>query len=93
MSCLKIKGPMLDIDHFLRTACYPADFEIFMAEGGRPLSPHEALSSLFLLKLTGRKFLPMSERCGAPCKQRGCTGFEAKGVGCPGYSLDFLPPT
>lgn len=76
----------MSIDGFMRNNKFPRDYTIFQDDNGVPLSPSEALTYLTTEKAKGHKVIPCSAECGSPCKHadRGCTGFDYAGRGCPG---------
>lgn len=57
---------------------------------GRNLSPSEALAALTLELAKGNNRIPMSTECRNPCQHaaEGCTGFDYKESGCPGYEVE-----
>jgi hypothetical protein len=79
----------LNIEGFMRNERYPQGYNIFSDDKGKPMEPHEALQFLALEKAKGHKVIPCSAECGAPCthKDKGCTGFDFSGSGCPGYRI------
>lgn len=82
----------MSVEGFLRNNKYPEDFGVFQRSDGSPLKPEEALTFLHMEKAKGRKVIPCSGECGNPCKNadKGCTGFDYGGGGCPGYKV---PPS
>lgn len=81
----------MDVANFLRTAKFPADFSgMLRSDAGRHYSPHEARDYLRLQLHHGHKVIPCDNECSNPCKRadRGCTGFDYAGGGCPGRLSD-----
>lgn len=76
----------LDIEGFMRNNRFPRGYDIFQHDDGTALTPQQALAFLTLEKAKGRKVIPCTSECGNPCKHadRGCTGFDYQGGGCPG---------
>ena len=83
-------GMCINVEGFLRHSKFPQDFRDVFSSKGRTLSPVEARDSLRMELYRGRKVIPCSEECGNPCKHadRGCTGFDYAGGGCPGRESD-----
>jgi hypothetical protein len=81
----------MNVEGFLRNSKFPQDFRgMFRADDGRQFSPHEARDHLRLELHKGHKVIPCDNECGNPCKraERGCTGFDYAGGGCPGRLSD-----
>ncbi len=57
---------------------------------GRNLPPAEAMAALACELMKGNNRIPMSEECRNPCQHadKGCTGFDYKKSGCPGYEVE-----
>lgn len=83
------KSMCMNVDGFLRNNKYPKGYDIFQQDDGTPLHPDEALAFLHTEKAKGHKVMPCSGNCGKPCKNadKGCTGFDYSGGGCPGYKV------
>lgn len=79
----------LNVDGFLRNNKFPLGYDIFQNDDGTELKPEEALAYLHTEKAKGHKVIPCGEACGNPCKNadKGCTGFDYSGGGCPGYKV------
>lgn len=86
MSRWRVFGLCMDIEGFLRQNRFPHGYDIFQQDDGTPLAPDAALTFLALERAKGRKVIPYTTECGNPCrhKDRGCTGFDYQGGGCPG---------
>ncbi|HEX3163575.1 MAG TPA: hypothetical protein VHQ92_13440 [Pseudolabrys sp.] len=85
------RGLCMNIAGFIRNSKYPQDYVgTFLRADGTPMSPDGALAYLATEKARGRTVLPCSHECGNPCKHsdRGCTGFDYNGSGCPGREAD-----
>jgi hypothetical protein len=80
--CMNIAG-------FMRNNRFPSGYEGMFNDNGRTLTPYEAHEHLLGEVAKGRKVIPCSGECGNPCKHadKGCTGFEYQGGGCPGYNI------
>ncbi len=78
----------MNIEGFMRQNKYPDGYDVFQESDGTPLAPEEALAFLTTEKAKGRKVIPCSGRCGNPCDQPGCKGFDYSGGGCPGSLID-----
>lgn len=81
----------LNVEGFIRSNRFPRDYEgVFQDDSGRTLSAHEARLHLQRELAKGHKVIPCSGECGNPCKHadRGCTGFDYSGGGCPGRETD-----
>lgn len=80
----------MNIDGFIRNNRYPDDYDIFEKDDGTAMKPEEALAFLTTEKAKGHTVIPCSSDCGSPCQHadKGCTGFDFKGGGCPGYLVD-----
>ena len=80
----------LDIEGFISAARFPDGYRIFDRTDGTEMSPVEARTFLAIELAKGRKVIPCSSECSAPCKHSasGCTGFDYKGGGCPGHRVD-----
>lgn len=77
----------MSVDGFMQKSQFPEDYEgVFSDSEGNELSPSEAWAFLVSEKARGRKVIPCSGECGNPCQHadRGCTGFDYEGSGCPG---------
>lgn len=84
-------GLRLNVEGFLRNSKYPSEYRgLFTDDRGQTLTPAEARAFLRMQAYKGRVCIPMSDQCGNPCKhaERGCTGFDFKGGGCPGRESD-----
>lgn len=84
--CMNVKG-------FLKNAKYPRGYkDVFIDDDERTLSPAEARDFLLAELEKGRQVIPCSGECGNPCKHadKGCTGFDYSGGGCPGRNTDAL---
>ena len=79
----------MNVDGFLRNNKFPRGYDIFQQDDGTPLTPEEALAYLHTEKAKGHEVIPCGEACGNPCKNadKGCTGFDYSGGGCPGYKV------
>jgi hypothetical protein len=87
----RIHGLCMSVDGFLRNNRFPRDFvDVFRAPDGHTMDPHEARAFLRLELHKGHKVIPCSAECGNPCQHadRGCTGFDYAGKGCPGRESD-----
>lgn len=82
MMCMSVEG-------FLRNNKFPRGYNIFQRDDGTPLKPKEALTYLHIEKAKGHAVIPCSRECAQPCKHadKGCTGFDYSGGGCPGYKV------
>lgn len=55
-------------------------------DAGRPLSKEQAIDALMDELTKGRETIPMGPKCGNPCKQAGCAGFDyGEHGGCAGF--------
>ena len=88
-TALTKRSMCMNVEGFLRNNNYPKDFDVFQQDDGTPLTPEEALTFLHMEKAKGNKVIPCSGDCGNPCKNadKGCTGFDYSGGGCPGYKV------
>lgn len=78
----------MNIEGFIKNAKFPSGYlGIFADDDGKELSPKEARDFLAVEKAKGRKVIPASGKCGNPCSQNGCAGFDYSGKGCPGYEI------
>ncbi len=79
--CLSVRGALRNM-HQSRSRKSP-----FTETGtGRELSRQEAIVELEDELSKGHEVIPMGEKCGNPCGNAGCTGFDyGKNGGCPGY--------
>jgi hypothetical protein len=79
--CLSVRG-------FLKNAKFPRDYlNMFKHDDGRSMTPDEARDCLMDELKNGHEVIPMSDKCGNPCEQPGCAGFEyhKEMGGCPGH--------
>lgn len=82
--CLNVRG-------FLRQSKFPKGYEsVFSRDDGTELSPEQARDFLLDELSKGREVIPCSGKCGNPCQHanKGCTGFDYQGGGCPGHQCD-----
>ena len=93
MSTIRRCSMSMNIEGFMRNNKYPHGYDIFEQDDGTEMSPAEALTYLQLEKAKGRKVIPCSAECGAPCSHadKGCAGFDYAGGGCPGYVIGNTP--
>ena len=76
--CLCVRG-------FLKNAKFPSHYRQMFKEGGRTLSPEEARDFLMDELAKGHEKIPCEARCGNPCQETGCEGFDyGEHGGCPG---------
>lgn len=75
----------LNVANFLRETKYPNGYEGVFSTGGKDMSPREAHDFLLVEVAKGHKVIPCSSKCGHPCEQNGCPGFDFSGGGCGGY--------
>jgi hypothetical protein len=81
--CLSVTG-------FLRNNRFPDDYEgVFKQDDGFEMEPITAYNYLISELAHGRKVIPCSSDCGNPCPNadKGCTGFDYAGGGCPGFEI------
>lgn len=70
---------------FLKTAQFPRDYTRMFTDEGRTLSPEEARDHLMDELAAGHEKIPCDARCGNPCQEPGCAGFDyGENGGCPG---------
>lgn len=74
----------------MRNERYPQGYTIFQKDDGTPLTAPEALTFLQIEKAKGHKVISVSSECRNPCTHadKGCTGFDFRGGGCPGYETE-----
>ena len=65
----------------------------FTDDQGRPITRLEAIDGLMDELAKGHECMPMSKRCGKPCKNSPlCIGFDyGKNGGCPGHPVTDEP--
>lgn len=80
----------MDIENFMKQTKFPKGYMNMLIDDGRTLSPEEAHSHLIGELKKGRSVIPCSGECGNPCQHsdKGCTGFDYSGGGCPGRYID-----
>jgi hypothetical protein len=79
--CMSVRGAIKDLQGRRGKKSYMND------DQGRPLTRLEAIDSLMDELAKGHEVIPMGDKCANPCQNadKGCTGFDYKDGGCPGY--------
>lgn len=81
----------LNIAGFMQENKFPDGYDIFQRDDGTPMSPGAAFTYLNAEQAKGHKVIPCSSKCGNPCAQTGCAGFDYQGGGCPGHPINESP--
>lgn len=80
--CMSVRGALRRADQHLRGMFSDT-------ETGRTLTPPEAREHLMDELAKGHEVIPCANDCGNPCPNadKGCTGFDYSGGGCPGFEV------
>jgi len=80
----------MDVANFMKQSKFPKDYKNMLVDQGRTLTAEEAHTFLIGELQKGRSVIPCSGECGSPCQNedKGCTGFDYSGKGCPGRYID-----
>lgn len=80
------RGLCMSVRGLLRNRGYVG---LFKNEQGQSIGPDEAFEYICDELAKGHEQLPLSPKCGNPCSQAGCKGFDyGKDGGCPGYEVE-----